>query len=161
MTIGINNQPICVPGNSTIMVMGKLSKLVTNGLYMVELAAHNNLPSGVVVNHSYVTPKAGQLVVILINTTSRNIWICQPLLAAKIYEVELHPWQYKSILYRDGNTIKVGFQPIVPPEVEGGLQTNQVEVKVKEEPLGRNLPLHYPHLDLVLTPARNTILKMR
>ena len=37
-------------------------------------------------------------------------------------------------MYREGNTIEVGFQLIVPPEVEGGLQTNQVEVKVKEEP---------------------------
>ena len=51
-----------------------------------------------------------------------------------MYEVELHPWQYKSILYREGNTIKVGFQLIVPPEVEGGLQTNQLELKLKEEP---------------------------
>ena len=76
------------------------------------------------VNCSYVTPKAGQVAVIIINTTSRNIWICQPLLAAKIFEVELHPWQYNSILHREGNTIKVGFQPIVPPEMEGGLQTN-------------------------------------
>ena len=79
VTIGVNNQPICVPGNATIIVLGKLSKLVTKGLYMVELAAHNNLPSGVVVNHSYVTPKAGQVAVILINTTSRNAWICQSL----------------------------------------------------------------------------------
>ena len=47
--------------------------------------------------------------------------------------MELHPWQYKSILHREGNTIKVGFQLIVPPEVEGGLQTNQVEVKINEE----------------------------
>ena len=88
----INNQPICVPGNSTIMVLGKLSKLVNKGLYMVELAVHNNLPSGVVVNHSYATPEAGQVAVILINTTSRNIWICQPLLAAEIFGVELYPW---------------------------------------------------------------------
>ena len=133
VTIGMNKQPICVPGNSTITVLGKLSKLVKNGSYLVESAAHNNLPSGVVVNRSYATSKAGQVAVILINTTSRNIWICQPLLAAKIYEVELHPWQYKSILHREGNTIKVGFQPVVPPEVEGDLQINQVEVEVKEE----------------------------
>ena len=133
VTIGMNKQPICVPGNSTITVLGKLSKLVKNGSYLVESAAHNNLPSGVVVNHSYATSKAGQVAVILINTTSRNIWIHQPLLAAEIYEVELHPWQYKSVLHREGNTIKVGFQPIVPPEVEGDLQTNQVEVEVKEE----------------------------
>ena len=58
---------------------------------MIELAALSNLPSGVVVNHGYVTPKAGQVAVILINTTNRNIWICRPLLAAKIYEVDLHP----------------------------------------------------------------------
>ena len=50
---------------------------------MVELAVHSNLSSGVVVNHSYVTSKAGQVAVILINTTNRNIWICQPLLAVK------------------------------------------------------------------------------
>ena len=34
--------------------------------------------------------------------------------------MELHPWQYHSILYREGNTIKIGFQPVVPTEVEGG-----------------------------------------
>ena len=76
---------------------------------MIELAVHNNLPSGVVVSHSYITLKAAHMVVILINTTSMNIWICQPLLAAKHYDVELHPWQYKSMLYREGNTLKVGF----------------------------------------------------
>ena len=102
VTIGTNNQPICVPGNSTIIVSGKLSKLVTKLLFMIELSVHNNLPSGVVVNCSYVTPKAGQAVVLLINTTSRNNWIHQPLLAAEVYEVELQPWQYKSILYRGG-----------------------------------------------------------
>ena len=40
---------------------------------MIELAAHNNLLAGVVVNHSYVTPKAGQVAVILINTTNRSM----------------------------------------------------------------------------------------
>ena len=151
VTISINKEPICVPDNSTIMVLGKLSKLVKKGLYMVELALHNNLPSGVVVNCSYATHKAGQVAVILINTTSRNIWICQPLLAAKIFEVELHPWQYKSVLHREGNMIKVGFQPKVPPEVEGDLQTNQVEVTLKEESSEEEstppLPSFGPHPD--------------
>ena len=40
---------------------------------MKELAVHNNLPTGVMVNRSYVTAKAGQVYVILINTTNRNI----------------------------------------------------------------------------------------
>ena len=61
VTIGMNKQPICVPGNSTITVLGKLSKLVKNGSYLVESAVHNNLPSGVVVNCSYTTSKAGQV----------------------------------------------------------------------------------------------------
>ena len=100
---------------------------------MIELAAQNNLPSGVVVNHSYVIPKAGKVVVIAINTTKKNIWVHQPLLAAEVYEVELHPWKYCSVLYREGNTIKVGFHPAVPPEVEGIPWANQVEVQVKEE----------------------------
>ena len=118
---------------------------------MVELAVHNNLLSGVVVNCSYVTPKAGQVAVILINTTCMNIWICNTLLASEIFEVELHPWQYQSMLYREGNTIKVGFQPIVPPDVEGGLWVNQVEVKVKEVLLDDEstppLPSCGPHPD--------------
>ena len=101
---------------------------------MIELPAHNNLPSGVMANHSYVTPKAGPVAVILINTTNRNIWICQALLAAKVYEVQLHPWQYCSMLCREGNTIQLGFQPVDPQEVEVRLQRNQVKVKLKEEP---------------------------
>ena len=95
--IGADNQPIYVPGNSTITIPGSVSKLVAKESYMVELAAHNNLPSGVLINHSYVTPKVGQVAVILINIASRNIWINEPLLAADIFEVELYPWQYHSV----------------------------------------------------------------
>ena len=73
---------------------------------MLETAAHANLPSGIVVNCSYDTPKSGRMSVILVNTTNRNIWIRQPLLAADIYEVELHPWQYRTNLNREGNDIK-------------------------------------------------------
>ena len=55
------------------------------------------------------------------------------------------------MLYRDGNTINVWFQPIVPPEVEGGLQTNLVEVNVEEvsseEESTPPLPSFGPHPD--------------
>ena len=68
--------------------------------------------------------------------------------------MELHPWQYKSIFHREGNTSKVEFQPIVPQEVEGDLQTNQVEAKVKEEPSEEEstppLPSFGPHPDTTL-----------
>ena len=56
--------------------------------------------------------------------------------------------------------IKVGFQSIVPPEVEGGLQVNKVEVKVKEVPSEEEstppLPSFGPHPDT----TKITILKM-
>ena len=70
--------------------------------------------------------------VILINTTSRNIWISQPLLAADIYEVELHPWQYCANLNREGNDIKINFQLAIPSKIECDLQCYQVEAE--EEP---------------------------
>ena len=97
---------------------------------MLELGADSNLPSGVVVNHSYVTTKLGQVVVILINTTDRSIQIFEPLLAADMYEVELYPCQYYSILHREGNSIKIGFQPTVSPMVEGNLQTNEMDAEL-------------------------------
>ena len=40
---------------------------------MIEIAAHNNVLSDVVVHCSYVTPKAGHMAVMLIKTTNRNI----------------------------------------------------------------------------------------
>ena len=101
------------------------------------------------VNWRYVIPKAGQVAVILINTTNRNILIHQPLLAAKVYEVELHPWLYHSVLCREQNAIKVGLQPIIPLGVEGNLQANQVDAKVKEESSKEEstppLPFFGPH----------------
>ena len=85
------DQPICVPVNATITIPGKTSKDKNKKLYMLETAAHTNLPSVVIVKCSYDTPNAGTMSVVPDNTTSRDIWIRQPLLAADIYEVELHP----------------------------------------------------------------------
>ena len=120
MKIGFDHQPICIPGNATITVPGRTSKVITKKSYMPELAAYSNVLSGVMVYCNYVTQKAGQVGVIVINTTNRNICICQPLLATYVYEVELHPWQNCTTLHRKENFIKIIFQLLVPQEVEGG-----------------------------------------
>ena len=99
--VGIDHQSICVLGNATSIILGKTSRFSNKRSYMLETATHDYLPSGIIVNCSYDTPKAGRMSVILVNTTSRNIWIRQPLLAADIYEVELHPWQYHENLNRE------------------------------------------------------------
>ena len=82
MVIGTDHQPICVPGNAKITILGKTTKIKNKRSYMLETVAHANLPSGIVVNDIYDTQKAGRMSVILVNTTSRNIWIRPPLLAA-------------------------------------------------------------------------------
>ena len=125
--IDTEHQPICVPGNVTITVLGKISKINNKRSYMLGTATHANLPSGIIVNCSSDTPKSGGMSIILVNTTRRNIWVRQPLLAADIYEVELHPWQYHANVNKEGNDIKNNFQLAIPPEIECDLQCNQVE----------------------------------
>ena len=56
---------------------------------MLQVAAQNNLTAGTVGNCCYVTSKARK-VSILNNTMNSNDWIRQPLIAAKMFEVELH-----------------------------------------------------------------------
>ena len=118
---------------------------------MLETAAHANLPSGIVVNCSYDTLKSGRMSVILVNTTSRNIWIRQLLLAGNIYEVELHPWQYRANLNREGNDIKINFQLVIPLEIECDLQCNQVEAEGRSatsEVQKNPQPAFGPHPDM-------------
>ena len=98
-----------------------------------------------------ILPKSGRVSVILVNITSRNIWIRQPLLAVDIFEVKLHPWQYCANLNREGNNIKINFQLAIPPEIECDLQCNQVEAEgrsatseVQENPQSAFGP--HPHM---------------
>ena len=63
---------------------------------MVEMGSQRNLPMGVIVNRTIVSPKRSkQMPVILMNTNGYNIWIRQPLLAADLVEVE----HYLGIIY--------------------------------------------------------------
>ena len=45
VTIGIDHQPICFSSGSTITIPGETSKIAKKWLYMIDMAAHNNLPS--------------------------------------------------------------------------------------------------------------------
>ena len=73
MSIGTDYQPICVPGGSTITVLSKTFQIAGKGLYKIEVAAHNNLPSCIVLHQTYIAPKAWQASIILINTTKSNM----------------------------------------------------------------------------------------
>ena len=62
----------------------------------------------------------------LANTNSYNMWICQPLLAADIVEVESCPWDYQTISSCDGKNIKASFCRMPPPEVQEDVFTHNM-----------------------------------
>ena len=86
---------------------------------MIEARSQNNLPMGVMVNQTAVTPtKSKKVPVTLLNTNSYNVWIRQQLLAADIVEVEHCPWDFHATMSREGNQVQFSFCPVPTPEVQ-------------------------------------------
>ena len=89
---------------------------------MIEARSQNNLPLGVMVNRTTVTPsKSNRVPVTLVNTNSYNVWIKQQLLAADIVEVDHCPWDYHSTMSHDGSEVQVLFQPVPTPDVQANI----------------------------------------
>ena len=126
MTIGTKQQPICIPRNTTITILGCTSKLPSRATCLVEQVEPHNLPLGIVINWCMAIPKARSIPVILINTNRYNVWIRQPLLAANLFDVECNEMEYRTNMNRDGDKILVGFQP-VPPQL---ININSCQVEV-------------------------------
>ena len=86
---------------------------------MIEARSQNNLPMGVVVNWTMVTPTKSKTVpVTLLNTNSYNVWIWQSLLATDIVEVEHCPWDFHSTMSHDGDQVQVSFCSVPTLEVQ-------------------------------------------
>ena len=116
--VGDKRQPICIPASMSKVVVGRTQDKLPKGSYMVEATDDDNLPCGVSVNQTYVSPtKSRQVSVILLNTNTYNMWICQPLYTANIWDVELKDWEYEPIFTKDvnSNTVEIKLQQ-VPPE---------------------------------------------
>ena len=156
VTIGDKQQPICIPGNSTITIPGHTNKLPPKITCLVEQAEHHNLPLGIVMNQCVAMPKARTILVIIINTNRYNVWIRQPLLAAELFDTECDEIEYRANMNWDGNNISVGFQP-VPPQL---IDTNSCQVEVG--PFNLIVPrLKNQNLALDQTPIPQTLtLKM-
>ena len=109
------------------------------GDFMVELAEDNNLPSGLIVNRTYVHPSKSNLVpVTLINTNDYNVWIRQPLFAAKLCEVDEHQWEHETVLAHEegSDDIKIHFQPVPPADIREEIftrTTEQTEKKTQDQ----------------------------
>ena len=100
------------------LVSGKTNKITKCITCMVEARSSNNLPMGVVVSRTIVTPTKSKCVpVIFMNTNSYNVWICQSLLAANVIEADHCLWDYQSLSH-EGDEIKVSFHPVPSSEVQ-------------------------------------------
>ena len=74
--VGITCEPICIPANLVKVVQGKTDKIMRCLTCMVESRDVNNLPMGVMVNGTMITPKKSKKVpVVFVNKNSYNIWI--------------------------------------------------------------------------------------
>ena len=88
VTIGTKQQPICIPSNSTITILGCANKLPPRVTCLVGQAEHHNSPLGIEMNCCMATPKARTIPMIFININRYNVLVRQPLLAAEQFDVE-------------------------------------------------------------------------
>ena len=84
------------------------------------------------------------------------MWIRQPWLAAKLFDMECDEIEYRANMNREGNNISVGFQPH-PPQI---IDTNSCQVEA--EIIQPDIPeLKNQNLALDQTPILQTLtLKM-
>ena len=131
VSIGDTRNPICIPTNSSKTVIGQTARVNRKKSFMVESTESSNLPSGVGVNNTLVTPSKSRLVsVILIINSSHNVWICQPLNVGDLWEVSPREWEYKPVLTcKEGtNDIEVNFVKVPPEDLQHDILTNGVVI---------------------------------
>ena len=134
--VGNTCQAICILANSMKVMQGRTNKVTRRLSCMVEARVCHNLPRGIVVNRTMVTPyKNKQVPIALMNTNTYNVWIHQPLLVANIVEAEDCPWDYQSSMSRDGNKINITFCPVPSTEVQAEI----VAVSVTKAEPGKKL----------------------
>ena len=124
--IGSKQNPVCVPSNLAITMLGQTNKIPLKITCLVEQAQHHNLPLGIVINRCVATIKARSVPVILVNTIKQNVWIWQPLLAADLFSMDqIEEIEHKASMERQGDNIQISFSPVAPNSIRVRLE--QVE----------------------------------
>ena len=161
--ISMDREPIWISGNAMLNVPGNTSRIKNGQLYTVEQGAHHCLPHGLVVNSLCETPKARRILAILINTTDKNIWIRQPLLAAELFEVEIETqWYPTEFNHHEGDEIFISFILAPPCEGKEHVESNAVEVKENPDPPKNVIcQWHIQSLERDVTLGRSMILKKK
>ena len=124
--VGSRENPVCVPSNSALTVPGQTNKIPSKLTCLVEQAQHHNLPPGIVINRCVATTKARSVPVILVNTSRRNVWIWQPLLAAELFGTnQVEEIEHRANMEREGDNIQISFLPVAPDSIR--VRSEQVE----------------------------------
>ena len=130
--VGSTHEAICFPANSMKVLQGKTNKTTQRLSCMVKARECNNLPLGLVVNRTMVTPnKSKRVPIVLVNTNLYNVWVRQPLLAADLVEAKDCPWDYQPVMSHDGNNIKVSFCPVPTSEIHAEILATGVSDSTK------------------------------
>ena len=114
VAIGNRHQHICIPRNSTVTIPECTNKLPPRTTYLVEQGEHHNLSLGILANQCMAIPKARVIPVLIINANKYNVLVRQPLLAAKLYDTECDPVEYRATMDWEGENITIRFQPVPP-----------------------------------------------
>ena len=147
VTIGSKQNPVCVPGNSAITVLGWTNKIPPKITCLVEQAQHHNLPLGIVINRCVATTKARSVSIILINTTKQNVWIWQPLLAVELFIMEqIDEIEHRDSMEREQDNINISFSPVAPDTIR--VKLKQVEATPSDitPPTSSENPSFHPRL---------------
>ena len=108
-------------------MLGWTNKIPSKITCLVEQAQHHNLPPGIVINRCAATTKVRSMQVILIDTTTQNVWILQPLLAAELFIMDqIDKMEHRANMERKGDNINILFSPVTPNTIR--VQSVQVEV---------------------------------
>ena len=149
VTIGSKQNPVCIPSNSALTVMGQTSKIPSKLTCLVEQAQHHNLPPGIVINRCMATTKARSVPVILVNTNRQNVWIQQPLLATELFGTnQVKEIEHRADMERQGDDIQVSFSPVAPDSIR--VSSEQVETVTSniDPPTSNEKPSFGPRPDV-------------
>ena len=163
VTVGSKKNPVCILGISVITILGHKNKIPSKVTCLVEQTDHHNLPLSIIVNRWVATTKVRAVPIIPINTTKQNIWLWQPLLAAKLFTVECHQVGHRANMEMKGDNIDISFLPVAPDTIRDKLEqveatSSNISPKPHQQtnifPLGQ---IHKLHI-LILKQKSNTCL---
>ena len=135
VTVGDTHHPICIPAGDAFTVVGQASGAKwRRGTFCCQGAEDGNLPAGLIVNDTWVSPtKNGRVGVILQNTNSFNVWIRQPLYCADLWGGRNVGWEYEPSVQINSETaeVEVSYHKVPPKDVREAV-VRQAKVRAAE-----------------------------